>query len=137
MNGGILRGLGMAALACVFAATAQAQGRGHAKGQKVSGGEVVEPGRKVPPGLAKKGGLPPGQAKKIYNVNDGVGVLRDVFINHGYTVSRVARYNDGQYVYYRGTDGRIHRAFVGPGTDQLHFSNVPSAILREVLARLY
>ena len=93
--------------------------------------------RRVPPGLAKKGGLPPGQAKKMYRATDGVVVLRDVFGRHGYTVVRTQPYGTRQYVYYRQGNGLIQRAVVYPGTDRLTFQNVPQLLLQEVLARLY
>lgn len=93
--------------------------------------------RRVPPGLAKKGGLPPGQAKKMYRATDGVVALRDVFGRHGYTVVRTQPYGAGQYVYYRQGNGLVQRAVVYPGTDRLTFQNVPQLLLQEVLARLY
>ena len=94
-------------------------------------------GRRVPPGLAKKGGLPPGQAKKMYRATDGVVVLRDVFGRHGYTVVRTEPNGTGQYVYYRQGNGLVQRAVIYPGTDRLAFQNVPQALLQEVLARLH
>lgn len=94
--------------------------------------------RRVPPGLAKKGGLPPGQAKKMYRTSDGVVALRDVFGRHGYTVVRTEPYRTGQSVYYRqGTSGLVQRAVIYPGADRLSFQNVPQLLLQEVLARLY
>lgn len=93
--------------------------------------------RRVPPGLAKKGGLPPGQAKKMYRATDGVVALRDVFGRHGYTVVRTQPFGTGQYVYYRQGNGLVQRAVVYPGTDRLTFQNVPQLLLQEVLARLY
>ena len=93
--------------------------------------------RKVPPGLAKKGGLPPGQAKKYYRVSQGVPVMREVFLRHGYTVVRTEPYGTSQYVYYRQANGPIQRAVILPGTSQLGFQNVPAALLQEILARLY
>jgi len=109
---------------CLVAGTAQAQGRGRGGG-------------KVPPGLVKKGGLPPGQAKKIYRADDGVVVLRDIFGQHGYTVVRTVNSGDSRYVYYRLREGSVRRAIVRPGTERLVFVNVPDLLLREVLARLY
>ncbi|MDB4882523.1 MAG: hypothetical protein JWL95_1289 [Gemmatimonadetes bacterium] len=94
-------------------------------------------GRRVPPGLAKKpGGMPPGQYKK-YGANQGGVVLREVMGRRGYTVVRTADAGQSQYVYYRLNDGSVRRAVVSPGTDRLQFSNVPSSLLSEVLARLY
>lgn len=93
--------------------------------------------RRVPPGLAKKGGLPPGQAKKMYRTTDGVVALRDVFGRHGYTVVRTQPFGTGQYVYYRQGNGLVQRAVVYPGTDRLVFQNVPQLLLQEVLARLH
>jgi|GEM_PF-1720086 len=93
--------------------------------------------RRVPPGLAKKGGLPPGQAKKMYRATDGVVALRDVFGRHGYTVVRTQPFGTRQYVYYRQGNGLVQRAVVYPGTDRLTFQNVPQLLLQEVLARLY
>jgi hypothetical protein len=109
---------------CIASGAATAQGRGHGH-------------NKVPPGLAKKGGLPPGQAKKIYRADDGVNVLRDIFGQHGYTVVRTAGSGDARYVYYRMRDGATRRAIVTPGPDRLSFRNVPDALVREALARLY
>ena len=91
----------------------------------------------TPPGLAKKGGLPPGQAKKIYRADDGVVVLRDVFGRRGYTVVRTRADGDARYVYYGLGDGPIRRAVVRPGEERLVFANVPTTLLREVVARLY
>ena len=93
--------------------------------------------RRVPPGLAKKGGLPPGQAKKMYRATDGVVALRDVFGRHGYTVVRTQPYGNSQYVYYRQGNGLVQRAVITPGTDRLAFQNVPQLLLQEVLSRLY
>ena len=109
---------------CLLTGAANAQGKGRGSD-------------KVPPGLAKKGGLPPGQAKKIYRPDEGVVVLRDVFGRHGYTIVRTASNGDARYVYYRASDGTVRRAIIRPGTDRLAFSNVPAVLLREILARLY
>ena len=100
----------------------------------VGNGAVV---RRVPPGLAKKGGLPPGQAKKYYRATDGVVVLREVFGRHGYTVVRTQPYGTSQYVYYRQGNGLVQRALIVPGNDRLSFQNVPQLLLQEILARLY
>lgn len=102
------------------------------------GRDVYGNGRKVPPGLAKKpGGMPPGQYKKRYGTNEGASVLSDILNRRGYSVMRTQPYGNSQYVYYRTPDGRMQRAIVTPGTDRLGFSNVPTMIVREVLARLY
>jgi hypothetical protein len=94
--------------------------------------------RRVPPGLAKKpGGMPPGQYKKLYDTHQGASVLSDVLGRRGYTVVRHADAGTSEYVYYRDRDGRIHRAIVSPGSERLRFSNVPSSLLSEVIARLY
>jgi len=94
--------------------------------------------RNVPPGLAKKpGGMPPGQYKKLYRPNDGAVVLRDVFVRRGYPVTRMVNAGQSEYVYYRLPDGSIRRAVVSPGGDRLSFTNVPSSLLQEVMARLY
>ena len=109
------------------------QGRDNRDGRDVYGN-----GRKVPPGLAKKPGqMPPGQYKKRYGTNDGASVLSDILNRRGYNVVRTQPYGNSQYVYYRTRDGRLQRAIVTPGTERLGFSNVPTAIIREVLARLY
>ena len=115
----------------LFAGPAAAQGK--RKGQ-------IEPKpspSQTPPGLEKKGGLPPGQAKKLYRPDEGVVVLRDVFGRNGYTVVRTATDGDMRYVWYRTRDGVLRRAIVRPGTERLSFTNVPALVLREVLARLY
>jgi hypothetical protein len=91
----------------------------------------------VPPGLAKKGGLPPGQAKKLYRADDGLVVLRDVFGRHGYTIVRTTRNGDSRNVYYRLGEGAIRRAVVMPGSSRLQFRNVPDALVREIYSRLY
>jgi hypothetical protein len=134
---------------CVVAGAASAQGKGKGNDKakhKDRADEVVRvPAvvqsngtvRRVPPGLAKKGGLPPGQAKKLYRATDGVVVLRDVFGRHGYTVVRTQPYGTSQYVYYRRGDGAIQRAVIVPGTERLSFQNVPQTLLQEILARLY
>ena len=109
---------------CLVAATAEAQGRGRGN-------------EKVPPGLVKKGGVPPGQAKKMYRADDGVVVLRDIFGQHGYTVVRTSNHGDSRYVYYRLRNGTVRRATISPGTDHLAFHNVPELVLREVLTRLH
>ena len=151
--------IGFAAAALVFAAVpvmAQGKGKGHGndKGDKGHKGDdrvvVVESNgsvNTVPPGLAKKGGLPPGLAKKPggmppgqykkYTARQGVGVLREVLGRNGYTYVRSAPYGESRYVYYRAPDGTIQRAIVGPGTTQLSFTNVPALVLQQVLARLY
>ena len=92
----------------------------------------------VPPGLAKKpGGMPPGQYKKLYSADQGAYVLSDVLGRRGYPIVRRADAGTSEYVYYRDHDGRIRRAIVSPGDGRLRFSNVPSPLLSEVLARLY
>jgi len=92
----------------------------------------------VPPGLAKKpGGMPPGQYKKRYSADQGAYVLSDVLGRRGYPIVRRADAGTSEYVYYRDHDGRIRRAIVSPGDGRLRFSNVPSSLLTEVLARLY
>ena len=137
------RTLALALTALALAAgTAGAQGKGRGKGRGDDRGDdrrIVQgnAGRRVPPGLAKKGGLPPGQAKKIYRTDDGVGVLRDVFGRNGYTVVRTVPNGDTRYVYYRDGDGAVRRAVVSPGEDRLRFGNVPGDLLRQVVARLY
>lgn len=126
-----IRTIGTLAAALVLSAgVAQAQGKGHGKGHGNGGGD------KVPPGLAKKGGLPPGQAKK-YRPEDGVVVLRDVFGRHGYTVTRVGSDGDVRYVWYRDAAGRIRRATILPGEERLGFRDIPTIIANEVLARMY
>jgi hypothetical protein len=92
----------------------------------------------LPPGLAKKpGGMPPGQYKKLYNTHQGASVLSDVLGRRGYPVVRSSDAGESEYVYYRDHDGRIRRAIVSPGGDRLHFTNVPSSLLSEVMSRLY
>jgi hypothetical protein len=93
--------------------------------------------RRVPPGLAKKGGLPPGQAKKYYRASQGVPAMREVFMRHGYTVVRTQPYGTSQYVYYRQANGPIQRAVIYPGASQLGFQNVPQTLIQEILSRLY
>lgn len=120
-----LQSLWVVAIAlCLTTTVAQAQGRGR-------GSEGT------PPGLAKKGGLPPGQAKKLYRPDEGVVILRDIFSRHGYIIVRTVNSGDSRFVYYRSKDGRVHRAVVSPGAERLGFENVPAALLREVLAKLY
>lgn len=120
----VLCGAAMALALAAGTDTLQAQGRGN-------GG--------TPPGLAKKPhGMPPGQAKKIYRPDEGLVVLRDVFGRNGYTIIRVTPNGDSRYVYYRkGRSGTVHRAIVRPGAERLVFVDVPTLILREVIARLY
>ena len=167
MHSHLSRALSLAAAALLVAGAAQAQGKGKGnekgKGQeqksaqageqasKEHGAVVVQPntqvvrgpdgrlvGAKIPPGLAKKPGqMPPGQYKKLYNVNQGADVLGGIFRNNGYTVTRVVPSGSSRYVYYRSRNGREQRAIVRPGTSQLSFSNVPSSLLQQVLARLY
>jgi hypothetical protein len=106
------------------------RGRGVPPGLAKKGG--------VPPGLAKKpGGMPPGQYKKLYSTRQGASVLSDVLGRRGYTVVRNADAGTSEYVYYRDRNGTLRRAIVSPGEDRLRFSNVPSSLLGEVLARLY
>jgi hypothetical protein len=145
------RTLALALTALALAAgTAGAQGKGRGNGRDHDrthdrthdrgddhGMAQGNAGRRVPPGLAKKGGLPPGQAKKLYRTDDGVGVLRDVFGRNGYTVVRTVSKGDTRHVYYRDGDGAVRRAVVSPGEDRLRFGNVPGDLLRQVVARLY
>ena len=141
------RTLALALTALALAAgTAGAQGKGKGNGRGDDRGDhrgddrrIVQgsASRRVPPGLAKKGGLPPGQAKKVYRTDDGVGALRDVFGRNGYTVVRTVSDGDTRHVYYRDGDGMVRRAVVSPGEDRLRFGNVPSDLLRQVVARLY
>ena len=169
-----LAGVAAAALVLATAGTAQAQGKGHGKEHKQARAEVrgddrhrdghdghaVYDGRddrdhrydgarrgtppglakkgKVPPGLAKKpGGMPPGQYKKVYSTHQGASILSDVLGRRGYTVVRSADAGSSRYVYYRDREGDLHRAVVSPGTERLRFSNVPDRMLSEVLARMY
>jgi hypothetical protein len=100
--------------------------------------DVYGNGTKVPPGLAKKPGqMPPGQYKKRYGTNEGADVLGGILRRRGYSVTRIVPAGDSRYVYYRLRDGSERRAIVRPGTDRLSFSNVPAALLQEVLAALY
>jgi hypothetical protein len=158
-------GLAMAAL--VLAGSAEAQGKSKAKSQgkseakqhehvakpqKTKRGDVITsegvvirrddrvPGNgvKVPPGLAKKPGqMPPGQYKKRYGTNEGASVLSDILRRRGFAVDRIVPSGESQWVYYRMPDGSLRRVIVSPGTDRLRFTNLPTAILQEVLARLY
>ena len=167
MSTSIVKSLSAAALAvCIIAGSASAQGKGHDKGKGDDKGKgegkhgdeqhqvVVDQRRdddprhvmvttnngvyrKVPPGLAKKGGMPPGQAKKYYRASEGVPVMREVFMRHGYTVVRTQPYGTSQYVYYRQANGPIQRAVIVPGTTQLGFQNVPQTLIAEILSRLY
>lgn len=108
----------------------------YVNGQRVPQGQARKNG--IPPGLAKKpGGMPPGQYKKRYGTTEGASVLGDILGRRGYTVVRTTPAGDSRYVYYRGSDGLVRRAIVSQGTDRLRFSNVPSSLLSEVLARLY
>jgi hypothetical protein len=139
--------LALAALAGAAEAQGKGQGKGKGEGKREgtvvtrSGGEVVRvpvATRRVPPGLAKKPGqMPPGQYKKLYSTADGARVLSDIFRDRGYVVTRLVTSGDSRVVYYRASDGTIRRAIVSPGEERLGFSNVPAAILREVVARLY
>lgn len=165
MHSSIVKSLSAAAFAvCVIGGTAAAQGKSHeahghgnGKGDERRGEEqrtvVIDPRRdgdprrvvvesngdyrRVPPGLAKKGGMPPGQAKKYYRASQGVPVMREVFMRHGYTVVRTQPYGSSQYVYYRQANGPIQRAVIYPGTSQLGFQNVPAMLVQEILSRLY
>ena len=104
----------------------------------VNGNRVYGNGAKVPPGLAKKPGqMPPGQYKKRYGTNEGADVLGGILRRRGYSVLRVVPSGPSQYVYYRTPNGLERRAIVSPGADRLSFTNVPSSLLREVLAALY
>lgn len=122
----VMFGATLAAALTIGGADAAAQAQGKAKGHD-----------RTPPGLAKKGGLPPGQAKKLHRTDDGVVVLRDVFGRNGYRYVRTEPFGASRYVYYRDREGRLRRAVVRQGTQRLTFENVPSIVLRQVLARLY
>jgi hypothetical protein len=115
----------------VFASTAPAYAKpDHAKGHGNKGHNVYGYGAGgCPPGLAKKnnGCMPPGQAKKLYNVgqrwpgNYGYAwnynqIPYDMRTQYGF---------DPNYRYYYG-DGYLYR--VDPGT--MLISQVVSAILR-------
>jgi hypothetical protein len=136
MRTSLVRTFELAAVALLLAASAQAQGNSHDKdkGNRGDRGGAV----KVPPGLAKKPGqMPPGQYKKRYGTNEGATVLGDILRRRGYQVVRVAPAGQSQYVYYRWHNGAQRRAIVSPGSDRLQFSNVPTSLLQEVLAKLY
>lgn len=163
MNSSTRRMVALAAALLATAGAAQAQGKGHGKGHGQGqgqgqgngkaedrrderrderrddrGGLVVDRQDRVPPGLAKKpGGMPPGQYKKRYGTNDGASILTEVLGQRGYTVVRTTPAGRSQYVFYRGTDGRVRRAIVSPGAERLTFRNVPASLLQEVLSRLY
>jgi len=144
---------------CLIAAPARAQGKGHDKDRGAvvdhhtaaaqahdadrdsdhdgERGASVDRRSHVPPGLAKKGGLPPGQAKKLYGTDQGMSTLRDVLAQRGYTIVRTGSSGDTRSLYYRYRNGTLHRAVIAPGTNQLSFSNVPASILQQVLSRLY
>ena len=134
--------LGAIALAATSAgAQGKSQGKGHgqaAHAARVQDDGLYRNGANVPPGLAKKPGqMPPGQYKKRYGASEGADVLGGVLRRRGYSVLRVVPAGDSRYVYYRLNDGTQRRAIVSPGTDRLTFTNVPAALLQEVLARLY
>ena len=168
-----LTGIAAAVLVLGSAGTAEAQGKGRGKDKDHKGDRVQTRGddrrrddrvvydrrgeydprhddarRSMPPGLAKKGGLPPGLAKKPggmppgqyrkhHTTDHGAYVLRDVLGRRGYSVVRMTDAGTSEYVYYRDHDGHVRRAIVSPGRDRLRFSNVPSSLLSEVLSRLY
>ena len=168
-----LAGVAIAALILASAGTAEAQGKGRGTDRENKGAQAQSRGddrrrddrvvyddrgdrdprydrtrRGSPPGLAKKGGLPPGlakkpggmppgQYKKRYTTDQGAYVLRDILGRRGYRVVRMADAGTSEYVYYRDRDGQVRRAIVSPGSDRLRFSNVPSALLSEVISRLY
>ena len=123
-----------AILACAAAplAAKPGQGKGHGKGNAQAYGVNGPIGYGVggcPPGLAKKnnGCLPPGQAKKLYNI----GQRFPVGYGHPWTYNQIpmnlrSQYNfDPNYRYYYG-DGYLYR--VDPAT--MLISQVVSAILR-------
>lgn len=73
-------------LSLIVVGSAGAQGKSHGHGQK---------------------GMPPGQAKKVVTVRDGVSSARLVLAEKGYTVWRVEPSGTSQVVYYyRGNNGR-------------------------------
>lgn len=123
MRNQVVRTLALAAGLLSLAGTAQAQGHSHDH---------------EPPGLAKKpGGMPPGQAKKVYNTADGADALSTLLRERGYTVTRVVPgTHDTRYVYYRLHKGREQRAVIRPGTARPAFTNVPSSLMRELMTRL-
>jgi len=164
MRSHILKALGVAGAAMALATSAQAQGKGrdHDKDLRKqekheikreerddrdrsgvvrrANGDVWVPRTRadVPPGLAKKPGqMPPGQYKKHYTPLQGANTLGGVLRRRGYTVQRIVPSGSSRIVYYRGTDGIVHRAIVSPGSEQLSFSNVPASLLQEVLSALY
>lgn len=120
----------MLAIALVALAAGAAEAQGRSRGNGHAGGT------KTPPGLAGKGGLPPGQAKKLYGADDGVLALRDVFGRNGYTVVRTVPDGDRRHVYYRGGDGVERRAVVAPGEGGPTFANVPPSLLAQIRSRL-
>ena len=118
--------LAVAALLCLAAGGAQAQGRGRGRGK--------DNGSQVPPGLAKKGGLPPGQAKKM---DRAIVVTRDVLVHHGYTLVRIE--NDGpvRVVFYRVGSGPVQRFQIRPeGDDDVVVERAPRALLVDINIRL-
>jgi hypothetical protein len=152
----MIRIFGLTAAALALATTAGAQGKGNDKQvAKVKvkenhrlpddvvhrdrdGRDIYGNGAKVPPGLAKKPGqMPPGQYKKRYGTNEGADVLGGILRRRGYSVIRTVPAGDSRYVYYRLNDGTTRRVIVSPGTERLTFTNLPSSLLREVLAALY
>jgi hypothetical protein len=105
------------------------RGRGGPPGLAKKGG--------IPPGLAKKpGGMPPGQYKKLYSTRQGASVLSDVLGRHGYHVLRQTEEGDRRYVYYRSRDGVTHRATVRRNGDRLQYEGATARMIREVEARL-
>lgn len=78
--------LAVGAALCLPTSAVQAQGRGHGHGH---GG---------PPGLEKKGGMPPGLAKKREHA---IYVTRDVLDRHGYAVVRVEEHGDARWIFYK------------------------------------
>lgn len=164
MRFSLVRTLTITTALLVLSGPAHAQGKSHGKGgehkdrdrddrgddvvrqresdgvfRRRDGDVIVAPqkDRKVPPGLAKKPGqMPPGQYKKVYRSTDGARVLSDILRGRGYVVTRLEPAGDTRVVFYRSADGIEHRAVVSPGAERLVFTNVPTAILQEVLARL-
>jgi hypothetical protein len=158
----VFRTVGLASIALLIAATAQAQGRKHDRNDHRShersgdwhdgrrrdvyvrdvrhdrdGRDNRFYGRRVPPGLAKKPGqMPPGQFKKHYRAYQGADVLGDILRRRGNRV-RIVSAGEARYVYYRPNYGAERWVLVRPGTNRLYFDNAPSSLLQAVLERLY
>jgi hypothetical protein len=91
----------------------------------------------------KSKGPPPGHAKKVATVDDGISSARVVLVEKGYTVARVERLGTTRVIYYyRGNRGRgrghgpLEKIVIRPTPERLIFEGGAPSLLAQIRVRV-